>query len=246
MREDLARAVTTHMGGGGVVQTVTKEGRIVLDAPYKFHFGTPQNHNIRALDMTVRFLTYSGLTYFEQDVEGLRRFLSDSGMEKLEKLAGKKPGKLAAGLRRYLLEDENKLSFKLVERAMNNILRHERELTGYLIERLTRELGDEIEIIGPKSMYEGDKSYLQDRIGVVSIRSKTKSVEELSNRLDRMEFAVRSGCHCWHIGMRELGLMEGMSTGPNDGAVRFSLTHFNTKEEVDRVINALKKIHSVG
>lgn len=244
MREDLAREVSPHMGGGGIVQTVGKEGRILLDAPYKFHLGTPQVPNARALDVATRFLTFSGLVFFERDLPGLRRFIGGCGIQELERLSNLNERAFAYGLRGYFLEDERQMDFRLVNRAMGNILQHEREMTEYFMERLGDELGGRIEVIGPKPARRGDRSYLEDRVGVVSIRSKDVPVGELADGLDKHGVVVRAGCHCWHVGMRELGLLSSDVTGPNDGTVRFSMTHFSNMRDVDRAIEALREIHA--
>lgn len=49
------------------------------------------------------------------------------------------------------------------------------------------------------------------------------------------DIATRSGIHCAPLAHKTLGTLE-------QGAVRFSLGYFNNKEDIDRVIEALKKI----
>ena len=49
------------------------------------------------------------------------------------------------------------------------------------------------------------------------------------------DIATRSGIHCAPLAHKTLGTLE-------QGAVRFSIGYFNTKEEIDKAIEALKEI----
>ena len=49
------------------------------------------------------------------------------------------------------------------------------------------------------------------------------------------DIATRSGIHCAPLAHKTLGTFE-------QGAVRFSMGYFNTKEEIDKAIEALKEI----
>lgn len=59
---------------------------------------------------------------------------------------------------------------------------------------------------------------------------------EAADRLwEEYEIAVRSGAHCAPLMHRALGTEE-------QGALRFSFSHYNTKEEIDLAIRALREL----
>ncbi len=70
---------------------------------------------------------------------------------------------------------------------------------------------------------------------VLSVRADTLSVEELASTLAQNGVAVRGGLHCAPMAHRSLGTLP-------QGTVRFSLGATNTKREIDRVLEIMKKI----
>ncbi len=104
--------------------------------------------------------------------------------------------------------------------GLENIQRHEHELMEYLLAGL-RSLP--IRIIGePK-----------ERAGVVSFVSTKLRPEEIGQALDREGIAVRAGHHCAQPILRRFGV---------EASVRPSLALYNTCEDIDALINALRRI----
>jgi|LSQX01.1.fsa_nt_gb cysteine desulfurase family protein len=74
-------------------------------------------------------------------------------------------------------------------------------------------------------------------IGIVSFNLLGLTPQEVNKVLDEEGFCVRSGLHCSPLAHETLG------TIPN-GTVRVSFSYFNEKQEVDRLLDVLKKIAS--
>ena len=87
---------------------------------------------------------------------------------------------------------------------------------------------------------EGVKIYgdfdVKDRCPIVSINLSDYESGAVSDELaNRFEIATRPGGHCAPLMHKALGTVD-------QGAVRFSFSHFNTEEEVDTAINAVRKL----
>ena len=87
---------------------------------------------------------------------------------------------------------------------------------------------------------EGIKIYgdfdVKDRCPIVSINLSDYESGVVSDELfTRFEIATRPGGHCAPLMHRALGTVD-------QGAVRFSFSHFNTEEEVDTAINAVRTL----
>ena len=87
---------------------------------------------------------------------------------------------------------------------------------------------------------EGVKIYgdfdVKDRCPIVSINLSDYESGAVSDELfTRFEIATRPGGHCAPLMHRALGTVD-------QGAVRFSFSHFNTEEEVDTAINAVRTL----
>ena len=87
---------------------------------------------------------------------------------------------------------------------------------------------------------EGVKIYgdfnVKDRCPIVSINLSDYESGVVSDELfTRFEIATRPGGHCAPLMHRALGTVD-------QGAVRFSFSHFNTEEEVDTAINAVRTL----
>lgn len=74
-----------------------------------------------------------------------------------------------------------------------------------------------------------------NQTGVLSVVPRTMSCDELSERLGTMGIAVRSGLHCAPLAHKTAGTLE-------TGTVRFSVSPFNTMQEMDRAAEAVEKI----
>lgn len=87
----------------------------------------------------------------------------------------------------------------------------------------------------PKIKVYGDFS-TKSRCPIVSFNIDDIDSSRISDELSfKYEIATRAGAHCAPRLHEALGTMK-------QGAVRFSFSHYNTKEEVDEAINAVKQI----
>lgn len=77
---------------------------------------------------------------------------------------------------------------------------------------------------------------LEHRVATVALNIRNYDSGEVADLLwEEYEIAVRSGAHCAPLMHNALGTKE-------QGAVRFSFSHYNTKEETDIAIRALREI----
>jgi cysteine desulfurase/selenocysteine lyase len=104
--------------------------------------------------------------------------------------------------------------------GLDNIHEYERELRAYFIEKMKKL--DNIEIYNPDNLY-----------GPVAFNGKGVFAQDAAGWLASKEIAVRSGNHCAKI------LHEIIGT---DQTIRASLYFYNTKEEVDRFVEAAADI----
>ncbi len=100
------------------------------------------------------------------------------------------------------------------------IQKQERKLTEYLVSKLLKM--KEVKIVGPADA--------EDRIGVVSFFIPGLHSHDIISLLDTKGIAIRGGYHCAQPLLNALGLNE---------CCRVSLGVTNTKEDVDRLIDAL-------
>ena len=103
---------------------------------------------------------------------------------------------------------------------------HEAELGAYALERLADVPG--LRVFGPPA---GD-----DRVGIVSFEMEGVHAHDVSEILDRHAIAVRAGHHCAQVLMDRLGVA---------ATTRASLAVYNTREEIDRLIDALSDVRRV-
>jgi len=111
--------------------------------------------------------------------------------------------------------------------GMKEIYKHEIKLTNYALKKL-KELKGDVEVYGPS---EADK-----RAGVVTFNVKGVHAHDVAQILDREGVAVRSGQHCTGPLFERLGI---------PASVRASLYLYNLKEEIDVMVEALKKVKEV-
>ena len=110
------------------------------------------------------------------------------------------------------------------------IQQHEQELTRYCMEQL--QTIDGIKIYGPQfSPLTSDLSPLKD--AVVSFNVGDIHHLDLGTLLDRLGIAVRTGHHCAQPLMDRLGI---------SGTVRASFALYNTKEEVDILVEGIRRV----
>jgi cysteine desulfurase/selenocysteine lyase len=111
----------------------------------------------------------------------------------------------------------------LTKLGMNNVREHEIELTKYAIEKLSLVHG--LTIYGTKD--------ISKRGGVISFNFADVHPHDVAQIIDEEGIAVRSGHHCAQV------LMERLNVAATS---RASFYIYNTKEEVDSLINSLNKV----
>lgn len=108
----------------------------------------------------------------------------------------------------------------LNELGMDNIHAYEEELTTYLLEQL-QDI-PKLRIYGP----------LQNRAGLAAFNVEGLHASDLSTLLDNEGIAIRSGHHCTQPLHRLLQA---------SGSARASIYFYNTREEIDRFVVALRE-----
>ena len=104
---------------------------------------------------------------------------------------------------------------------MDNIQRHERELTEYAMQRLSEVEG--IRIFGRAPRKDAVVSFLVGDIHHL----------DMGTLLDRLGIAVRTGHHCAQPLMIRLGIQ---------GTVRASFAMYNTREEIDALASGIERV----
>ena len=103
---------------------------------------------------------------------------------------------------------------------------HEAELTAYALERLADVPG--LRVFGPPMG--------ADRAGIVSFDLEGVHGHDVAEILDRHAVCVRAGHHCAQILMERLGVA---------ATTRASFAVYNTREEIDRLVEALADVRRV-
>lgn len=156
--------------------------------------------------------------------DSLNLDMPTTGTERFE--AGSHNITAIAGLHAALQELKgNKENFR--ERIMT-IFEQEQQLSQYLYDKLS---AMKTVILYPKV------ENRLDYVGIVSFAIKEYEAEEVGDILnDEYEIAVRTGYHCAPLIHKYLGSLN------TRGTVRVSIGRFNTKEDIDLLIAALKEL----
>ena len=141
------------------------------------------------------------------------------------------PLKFEAGTPDYVATHGLATAIDYIENiGFDAITAHEQELTRYCIERLSEI--DNLIIYGPSHLAPRI-SHLAPRDAVVSFNIDGIHHLDLGTLLDRLGIAVRTGHHCAHPLMQRLGIQ---------GTVRASFALYNTKNEVDALVDGIKRV----
>jgi cysteine desulfurase/selenocysteine lyase len=105
--------------------------------------------------------------------------------------------------------------------GLTNIAAYEHRLLEYATENLQRVNG--LRLIGNP----------REKVAVTSFIINNKPVPEVGKYLDQQGIAVRAGHHCAQPSLRRFGL---------EATVRPSYSFYNTFEEIDRLVQALKQL----
>ena len=132
------------------------------------------------------------------------------------------PYKFEAGTPDYVASHALAAALDYVSKlGMDNIFKHEQELTTYAIAKLQEIEG--MRIFGP----------VEGRDAVISFLVGNIHHLDMGTLLDRLGIAVRTGHHCAEPLMNRLGIT---------GTVRASFGLYNTKEEVDALVAGVKRV----
>ena len=108
--------------------------------------------------------------------------------------------------------------------GMDRVRRHEIEITRYAIQQLEG-LGEGITVHGPRN--------LEERGGVASFTLDSVHPHDIAQMLDWEGVQIRAGHHCAQPLMRRLNV---------PATARASFYIYNTNDDVDRLVDALKKV----
>lgn len=114
----------------------------------------------------------------------------------------------------------------LEELGMEEVEKHEKELVAYALGKLEKEEG--VEIYGSKD--------IEKKGGVISFNVKGVHAHDVAQVLDSFGVAVRSGFHCAQPLVESLGEV---------AVVRMSFYVYNTKEEIDWVVEKLREVKKI-
>ncbi len=110
--------------------------------------------------------------------------------------------------------------------GMEDVERHEKTLTRYLLKRLDEELRDKVELVGPWNP--------ETRSGIISFNIRGYNPHVVAAKLSLDDIAVRSGFHC----AQPLHVVLGFS----GGSVRASFYLYNGPGDVDRLVDGLMNL----
>jgi len=110
----------------------------------------------------------------------------------------------------------------LAELGMDNIWKHEQELTAYALEQFGGLSG--INVLGPQDA--------SQKGGVISFTHETIHPHDLGTALDQQGIAIRTGHHCAMPLVRSYDVV---------AAARASFYIYNTREEIDALVNGLSE-----
>ncbi len=108
--------------------------------------------------------------------------------------------------------------------GMDNIETHERDLTQYAISRLNEVEG--MHIFGPQEQHDA----------VISFQVGNIHHLDMGTLLDRLGIAVRTGHHCAEPLMHRLGV---------EGTCRASFALYNTRAEVDALVEGIRRVQTM-
>lgn len=128
----------------------------------------------------------------------------------------------------HVVPDQGDTRRERLRRAMTAIQSHEQELSRHLLRGLNA--NSNITVYGLK-----DVERVGERVPTVAMNLKGVNPELLAQRL------AEEGIFCWSGHYYALEVMEALGLVPN-GAVRLGFAHYNSPEEVDRVVETISSI----
>ena len=139
------------------------------------------------------------------------------------------------GIYEYMIElykhhfNDEKLSIRNKINKINNLLsEHEEEIANPILDYIFKR--EDLNLIGK------NKIINKNRAPTISFTNKHKKSLDVSKTLVANNIATRNdNFYAWRC-------LKALSINPDDGVIRISMTHYNNKEEVSHLLNALKKI----
>jgi cysteine desulfurase/selenocysteine lyase len=110
------------------------------------------------------------------------------------------------------------------EMGWETIKKNEQELTEYLFSKL------------PKFVNIISSNLKLERSGIISFTIDGVHPHDIAEILSRQSISIRAGHHCTMPLMKHLGIT---------GTARVSLAMYNTKEDIDKLINALEEVKNI-
>ena len=110
--------------------------------------------------------------------------------------------------------------------GMDAIAKHEHELLGYALERMSAV--DGIHIYGPQSP--------DEHSALISFTLGDAHPHDISTILDSEGIAVRAGHHCAQLAMQHFGI---------SATARASIYLYNTESDIDRLIEGLEQVQGI-
>ena len=119
-----------------------------------------------------------------------------------------------------ILDKIKKINFLISE--------HEEEIANPILKYIDD--NENLKLIGK------NKIYKKNRAPTISFTIKNKTSKEVSQFLVSNKIATRNdNFYAWRC-------LNALKINPNDGVIRISMVHYNTFEEVDKLIKVLEKI----
>ena len=119
-------------------------------------------------------------------------------------------------------------TYEKILKINNLISQHEAKIANPILKYLAER--EDLKLIGKKIIQN------KDRAPTISFISKKNTSKSISDKLIENKIATRNdNFYAWRC-------LEALGINTNDGVVRLSMSHYNSLEDTNNVINALKKI----
>ena len=124
--------------------------------------------------------------------------------------------------------DNEKFLRKRIDKLNKLISTHEEKIAQPLLDYITSR--NDFNLIGKNKIID------RNRAPTIAITVKNKTSKEVSETLVAKNIATRNdNFYAWRC-------LNALGIDTKDGVVRLSMTHYNSREETDRLINALEKV----
>jgi cysteine desulfurase/selenocysteine lyase len=233
----ILEAMPAFIVGGGTVDDVGRAGVKYYGLPQKFMAGSPDSLGIIASHTSVQTLLQAALGNLEAGKEASKAFTAmalnaPSGEWDYRYQVSAEEGALiraeAQRLGNSLVISDSQYrreyARKLVQQAMQEIASHEIDLTQRALDGLSRVPG--IEIYGSLPA--------EQRYGLVSFNLQGKESRQVGFELNKRGIEIRPDKHCAHLLHHHILNV--------NGTVRASFGPYNTREEVDALVTAVREM----